>query len=197
MQNLEQFIASWTGQYNNYDGGFGPQCVDLVNQYVVDVLGERSWKGNAIDKWNSYPTDKYERLINTPSFIPQRGDIVVWKNVSNGLGHIAIYYFGNVNNFQSFDQNWPEGSRCHMQNHNYTNVLGVLRHRSGFSIEVTTSSLNIRSESNTRKASIGRLSNGQRLSVLEIVTGESVNGNTTWYRIGENMYISAYWTKRV
>jgi len=48
---------------------------------------------------------------------------MVW---TGNWGHIAIYYEGDVNSFVSFDQNFPTGSSCHLQGHDYQNVLGWL-----------------------------------------------------------------------
>lgn len=122
---LQQFIDRWNGQYCEIAGSTAPnQCVDLANQYIQDVLGFPiiEWT-NAVD----FPTragDRYEWIENGPVNIPQEGDIVVWDGQ---YGHIAIFVEGDVNRFKSFDQNYPIGTPCHLQEHNYSGVNGWLR----------------------------------------------------------------------
>lgn len=75
------------------------QCVDLVKLYLYKVFGIRAgaW-GNARDYWldfSSHPTmtANFIKIKNTPSFIPKKGDIVVWNgdiSTKNNYGHIAI-----------------------------------------------------------------------------------------------------------
>lgn len=123
---MNEFINKWNGKYCEIAGSANAknQCVDLANAYIRDVLGLPiiEWT-NAID----FPTkagDKYDYILNSPTNIPQKGDLIIWKPTP---GHIAIFIEGNANRFTSFDQNFPVGSKCHIQEHNYTNVLGWLR----------------------------------------------------------------------
>ena len=99
------------------------QCTDLGNAYIRDVLGLRiiEWT-NAVD-FPSKAGDKYEYIKNTPTGVPQAGDLMIW---GKSPGHIAIFVSGDTNKFTSFDQNWPVKSPSHLQEHTYTNVLGWL-----------------------------------------------------------------------
>ena len=127
---VNEFFSKYNGKFTDYDGYYGNQCMDLYRQYVKECLEYPQSKPvtGAADVWSSYLPDYYERIENTIMGVPQEGDIVIWnKNAGGGFGHIAIYHLGDINNFISFDQNWPVGSACHFQNHNYTNVLGWLR----------------------------------------------------------------------
>ena len=125
---FQEFLEKYNGQYVETAGTPDAlnQCTDLVNAHIRDVLGLPiiEWT-NAVD-FPSKAGDKYEFIVNTPSNIPERGDIVVW---GGGNGHIAIFVEGNADTFRSFDENYPIGSPAHIQNHNYTNpqVLGWLR----------------------------------------------------------------------
>lgn len=125
--NLQDFIAKYEGKGIDEDGGYGFQCVDLVNQYVKEVLRLSRWSGNAVDKWTNYPKGDYDRFDNTPSAVPLPGDIIIWGKGAGPYGHIAVVVSANVNNFVSFDQNWPLGSVCRKVTHTYGNVLGWLR----------------------------------------------------------------------
>lgn len=131
---LNDFIESYNGKTIDYDGSYGAQCVDLIKLYLDKLFDIKvgSW-GDAKYYWINF--DKHPELIanftkieNTPSFIPQNGDIMVWNgNVGNGCGHIAICTGeGTTSYFYSYDQNW-NGSEMHLVKHDYKYVYGVLR----------------------------------------------------------------------
>lgn len=81
--------------------------------------------------FDNQPTKKYfTKIANTPSFVPKKGDIVVWGKSLNGEdGHVAIATGeGNTKYFYSYDQNWlGRNDPCTRIYHNYNHVLGVLR----------------------------------------------------------------------
>lgn len=126
---LDEFIKKYTGKGIDYDGWYGFQCMDLYRQYVKEVLEfpQSIPVPGAKDVWNNYPTQYYERIANTPTGVPNKGDIVIWGPRFGPFGHIAVFVSGNVNRFVSFDQNFPTGSLCALREHNYTGVLGWLR----------------------------------------------------------------------
>ncbi len=41
-------------------------------------------------------------------------------------GHVSVFENGDTKTFNSFDQNYPVGSKCHTQSHTYKDVLGWL-----------------------------------------------------------------------
>lgn len=130
MINFDEFIKRYAGKKIDYDGAYGAQCVDLYRQYVKECIGlpQSPPVPGAADIWNTIDTSKWLRITNTPTGIPQKGDVMIWnKNAGGGYGHVAVYVSGDVMKFISFDQNWPVGSGCHYQNHDYTNVQGWLR----------------------------------------------------------------------
>lgn len=125
----EQFRVKYEGKGVDFDNYYGFQCMDLYRQYckeVLDVPQSPSVNG-AKDVWNTYLTQYFDRFDNNPSAVPEKGDIIIWGVGVGTYGHIAIFDNGDVNKFKSFDQNWPVGSLCHLQDHNYTGVLGWLR----------------------------------------------------------------------
>ena len=125
-----QFKKKYNGKYIDFDGHYGPQCTDLYRQYCKEVLNipQSPLVEGAADIWNTYLKEYFERITNTPTGLPEQGDILIWnKNVGGGYGHVAIFDNGTTGKFQSFDQNWPTGSLCHVQGHYYTNLLGWLK----------------------------------------------------------------------
>ena len=103
------------------DGYYGKQCMDLYNDYCHRVLGIEGKTGadrakNILN--NDYVMEFFERIDNTPKFVPQRGDIALWRGGT--YGHVAICLGkGNVDYFYSIEQNW-EPQRLTEERHNYT-----------------------------------------------------------------------------
>ena len=129
---IKEFFQKYNGIGVDFDGYYGFQCVDLYRQYVKEVLNfEQSPSlGNdgAYKIWDNYRKSDFDSIGNTPQAVPQLGDIIIWsKSARLPYGHISVFNYGDVNSFVSFDQNFPTGSTCHFQNHNYEGILGWLR----------------------------------------------------------------------
>lgn len=124
MINFDDFINIWNGKPCDVDGYYGYQCMDLAHRYAIDCVGKDvPAVGGAKDEWN-LEIDGYEKIANSPTNVPAKGDIMIWGTGVGAYGHIAIFISGDANSFQSFDQNWPVGTYCHVQQHNYNGVLG-------------------------------------------------------------------------
>jgi len=130
MDEVQRFIDRWNGRFLDFDKAYGFQCADLYQQYNKDVVGAfMVANGAAADNWTNYPINFYTKIPNSPTAVPQKGDVVIWKKTASlPYGHIAIATGeGDTKKFKSFDQNWPVGSNCHVQEHTYTGVVGWLR----------------------------------------------------------------------
>ena len=129
---FDDFIKKYDGK--KVEAGGSPnakyQCVDLANQYLTECLEQPAVFGANAQDFPSRIGSKYEYILNTPSGVPDKGCLVIWKSKDN-VGHIAIFVDGNSTKFNSFDQNFPVGSPCHIQSHSYTNVLGWLKFKGG------------------------------------------------------------------
>jgi len=119
------------------DGNYVGECLSEVKKYIKDCFGinpptsgvTNPPEGAAFGYWTNFLNplgSVFEKIANTPTGVPQQGDIVVWgARSTNKYGHIAIFDSGNTNSFTSLDQNW-NGKKVHLQTHNYDNVLGWL-----------------------------------------------------------------------
>lgn len=142
---MQEFIEKWNGKYIDFDGAYGNQCMDLMHQYCVEVLGLTDGRILAADYAknvylnfdNIFGHEYFEKIANTPSGVPQEGDIILWDIGS--YGHVAIFIDGDANKFNSFDQNYPTGSFCHVQNHSYSGCLGWLRFKKDKVVSVESS----------------------------------------------------------
>lgn len=127
----DTFIANWLGKAIDWDGYFGPQCVDLVAQYCADNGKPVAW-ANAKD-WANNPAlsgafDWTDNNPADPNQYPNRGDIVVFNGNlpgSGGYGHICIFDMKvSTGVWQGLDQNWG-GQYVHfIPNHNWSYVMG-------------------------------------------------------------------------
>lgn len=176
--NYQEFINEYNGKSFDYDGVAGVQCVDLAKMYLDKVFGIKpgAW-GNAKDyyeNFNNLPIkNSFTRIANTPSFVPQKGDIVVWGTGVGKYGHIAIATGeGNTHQFYSYDLNWGS-KKVHKVLHNYKGFLGVLRPNAQDKIQASTMILktlarktNLRSEPTTKSSATLYLAN-TTLYVLE------------------------------
>ncbi|MGN0624592.1 MAG: CHAP domain-containing protein [Oscillospiraceae bacterium] len=133
----DEFIKAHIGKAMDYDGCAGAQCVDLAKYYLDEVFGIKpgNW-GDAHDYYDGFYAhnelvQNFDRIPNTPKFVPKKGDICVWKSSlsSGGWGHIAIATGeGDTNHFYSYDQNWTGNhDACARIYHNYNHFAGVLR----------------------------------------------------------------------
>lgn len=133
MISLKDFISNWIGKEIDFDGYYGAQCMDLMHQYNVEVLGITDGRVLAqpsaklvYSNFDNVPGHElFTRIENTPSAIPEPGDIVVWK--FGKYGHIAICVKADINKFTSFDLNFPIGANCQLVIHDYSEVSGWLR----------------------------------------------------------------------
>ena len=132
--NYDEFVNTYLGEGIDYDGAYGVQCVDLIQLYVDKVFEHPGIiYANAKDYFYKYDSigvlkENFTKISNTPDFVPQKGDIVVWgEAVGNVNGHVAIATGdGDTNQFDSYDTNWGQ-KVMHRVTHNYKGVLGVLR----------------------------------------------------------------------
>jgi cell wall-associated NlpC family hydrolase len=131
---LDIFINKYNGKFIDVDGRYGCQCTDLMRQYLIDVLGLPPYSIPAADYAknifkNFKSNSQFQKIMNTPTGVPKRGDIVFWGTypfVTGIAGHVAIFSGGNSYKFISFDQNYPTGATCRYVNHDYRGVMGWL-----------------------------------------------------------------------
>ena len=129
---LNQFVSNTIGQFVEVsDSSNEYQCMDLAYLWVF-CLGYPKATIQHLYAYEAFtkPTDltyKYFDLIpNTPEFIPQDGDIGVFKG--SVAGHIVVCLGGGTTSkFKRFEQNNPIGTNASINDRGYTNFLGVLR----------------------------------------------------------------------
>ena len=127
MLSLNLFISHTLRRRATAPGGLGGQCVDLIELYIAQCYGlphvwhnASDWVGVTLPGWTWEP--------NTPTNVPPTGAIIVWgQTPQHGIGpfgHIAIVIEADQYLILTYDQNWPDGSPCLFNEHDYVGVLG-------------------------------------------------------------------------
>ncbi len=195
--NYFDWVNRHLGRAADYDGVYGAQCVDLTKYQLKEIHGIRpgSW-GNARayyeefnnKSWAGYKemNAAFERIPNTPDFVPMTGDIGVFVPTDSSdkktAGHIVTCTGeGTTKHFYSYDQNWT-GNRdaCARIKHKYVKegsrgqlrFIGVLRakNRSEYS-KVVARDVNIRKGPGTLYSVIGEAKAGEKL-IIDYIDGK-------------------------
>lgn len=129
------WIVAAEGQYIDFDGAYGAQCVDLVKAYY-DFLGVSVKKGNACD----YITDDslvptgWSRIKYYDGFVAEPGDIVLFdKNkYSPTYGHIGLVQFATSTVITTLENNLDgtgtqPAKKCSRTYTGSMNFWGVIR----------------------------------------------------------------------
>ena len=93
---FDEFVKKYKGKGINFDKAYGVQCFDLANQFNRDVVGCGMFTGlyarQIYEDFDKQAVKGYfTRIKNTPSFVPKKGDIVVWGgSLNGGIGHFFI-----------------------------------------------------------------------------------------------------------
>lgn len=192
--DVDAFFARWNGKSVDRDGAFGAQCVDFAAQYTAELFGvgylPTPVTGGARDIYERFSLGQYfDKIPNTPDFVPHKGDVVVWTAFSNNqFGHIAIATGeGDTTWFNSYDQNW-NAQRVEKVRHNYNSVLGVLRPKG--LVEQTNQGdvMDLDAAKKVAEMAAGRNPNDQaNINDLQKnhVGGSAVNDIKAWYSSGE------------
>lgn len=126
---LTELIAKYNGKHVEITGSTNAlnQCVDLANAYIKEVLGLKIIGNANAQDFPKHIDSNYDYITYKQGLVPLHGDLIIW-DLRNNIGHIAIFVNGNQKTFNSFDQNWPLKSVCHMQVHrSYVGVIGFIR----------------------------------------------------------------------
>jgi CHAP domain len=112
--------------WNGFD-----QCVALVETHVHNLKLAPIMCAKAFEMYANASTADWEKIPNTPSFVPKAGDIVVFKEMIGSDGHAAVVRDGKstVNWIYTIDQNWSRYHAPSLEAHRYTpeHIIGALR----------------------------------------------------------------------
>jgi hypothetical protein len=73
--SVQALVAATLGKAIDRDGQFGPQCVDLVEAWIVDDLRRAPIPGNAIDLWKNADRSVWLHVNHEPLNFPRPGAV--------------------------------------------------------------------------------------------------------------------------
>lgn len=120
-------IPSFDGNPAN-DG----QCEQWYLMVRTKRDGYPAVSGNAIDRWNTKETDKYDYIPFASGIYPKKDDYVVWgSGVGSKYGHIDVAaQDGTASGFVGYDSNWNDIPTLRTIQHNYQyGILGYVRRK--------------------------------------------------------------------
>lgn len=126
--SLTQFIKKYLGTKVDFDGKFGPQCVDLARQYYSEVLDVQQFP----------PVEGAKDIIKNPGKLKvikedaladySSGDVLIWgASRTNQYGHVAILVsIYNTKYFIVLEQDGFKQDGCKLAFRSRENLLGGL-----------------------------------------------------------------------
>jgi hypothetical protein len=134
---FNEFFTKYNGLPVEVNDPSNPyQCMDLAYAWCDFIQIPRDairhlYAYEVYTKPNDLTVKYFEVVPNTPSGIPQIGDLVVFSTKVGTAGHISIATGeGTLNSFVSFDQNFGATvKKAGLITHPYDAVLGWLRPR--------------------------------------------------------------------
>ena len=126
--SLTQFIKKYLGTKVDFDGKFGPQCVDLARQYYSEVLDVPQFP----------PVEGAKDMIKNPGKLKvikedaladySSGDVLIWEATkTNKYGHVAILVaIYNTKYFIVLEQDGFKQDGCKLAFRSRENLLGCL-----------------------------------------------------------------------
>lgn len=135
----QEFKNRWLGKGIDYDGFYGFQCFDVINQYILDITNQKPYIRLATaDQIFKQPNDiipagvDYQLIANADGVYPQQGDIIVWEKAQwNGFGgHTGVVDNANNDRGLVFQQNGAKNwEGCQLIEWNFWNhtPLGWIR----------------------------------------------------------------------
>lgn len=99
------WVSQTIGKSYDFDGAYGYQCFDYVNQYAHDLFGTSFSGGGAIDLLNTGNKNGF-KVIRAGNSTPQPGDIFILSTPGNPYGHTGIVISSDSTGMMVADQNY-------------------------------------------------------------------------------------------
>lgn len=130
MMTLETFVKTWLHKKCDYDGYYGPQCVDLFRQYLKDVwnIPHTGAVEGAKDIWLKYDKLELEKKFLKKVKAVKPGDVVVFDGADK-YGHVGIYLAALGESMIILEQDGYKKDGVKITLYSDEKVLGFLRRR--------------------------------------------------------------------
>jgi CHAP domain len=125
---LASWVASAIGHGVDYDGAYGYQCVDLVNDWATRGCGLHRFAGQAAAGIRPLFAGEWAWQRNLPTNAPPPGAVVIWgPSAAEGIGeagHAAVALLADGDVLITLDQNWAGVPAATVVDHSYAGVRG-------------------------------------------------------------------------
>jgi surface antigen len=134
---LDEFLNKWRGVYCDFDNKYKNQCKDIFSYYNRDVVGNPTYiYGDAWQLYDNAPDKYYTKVLNTPTGVPPRGAVLIWKKEYGGYGHVGIVEQADTRGLLVFSQNYTGNLDLPQStSYSYNKVLGWLIPKGGEMID--------------------------------------------------------------
>jgi hypothetical protein len=125
-------LAAWVswalGRAVDFDGYYGPQCVDLVNTWAARGLAAPTFVGSTAARLVPGKPGYWAWQDNLAENFPPAGAVVIWTadlRVAVGPdGHAAVALLADPHHLVTLDQNWRAQPEATVVVHSYAGVHG-------------------------------------------------------------------------
>ena len=130
---LIDFVNKYIKTKVDFDGHYGPQCVDLYRQYCRDVwkiphTGAVEGAKDLAERYEGLPEEKKHLCLVKGMYSGMEGDAAVWGATKNNpYGHVAIVLARKLDCMLVFEQDGFKKDGAKLAFRSCNNVIGYLR----------------------------------------------------------------------
>lgn len=121
------WVNNSIGKSYDFDGAYGAQCFDYINQYAHDLFGTSFSGAGAIDLLTTGNKNGFKVIRDAANLYPKEGDIFIYQVYGSQWGHTGIVISADTTGMTVADQNF--NGVQHVQKHyiKYSESWGVIK----------------------------------------------------------------------
>lgn len=121
------WVNNSIGKSYDFDGAYGAQCFDYINQYAHDLFGTSFSGAGAIDLLNTGNKNGFKVIRDGDNLYPKEGDIYIYQVHGSQWGHTGIVLTADKTGMTVADQNFNGVQRVQKHYIKYTETWGVIQ----------------------------------------------------------------------
>ena len=127
ISQSNSWINSSIGKSYDFDGVYGAQCFDYINQYAYDLFGTSFSGAGAINLLDTGNKNGFKVIRDGANLYPQSGDIFIYEVYGSPWGHTGIVISADQNGMTVADQNFNNVQRVQKHYIKYNESWGVIK----------------------------------------------------------------------
>lgn len=121
------WVNNSLGKSYDFDGAYGAQCFDYINQYAYDLFKTSFSGAGAIDLLSTGNKNGFKVIKDGANLYPQSGDIFIYQINGSQWGHTGIVIQADKAGMTIADQNFNNVQRVQKHYMKYTESYGVIK----------------------------------------------------------------------